>query len=100
MSAQKVAVTSEIPDGNGKVVSINGKALAVFNCGGTFYATENTCPHRGGPLADGAVAGNNVTCPWHGWEFDIPNGRCLTNPAASVPTYPLELKGEEIWVSL
>ncbi len=100
MSAQKVAVTSEIPEGSGKVVAVGGKTLAIFNCNGVFYATDNTCPHRGGPLGEGDVAGTHVTCPWHGWEFDVANGRCLTNPAALFSAYPLEIKDQEIWISI
>ena len=59
----------ELPDGN---------ELAVYNVGGEFYATENFCPHRGAPLADGVLCGHIVECGWHGWQFDVRTGECLT----------------------
>ena len=59
----------ELPDGN---------ELAVYNVGGEFYATENFCPHRGAPLADGVLSGHIVECGWHGWQFDVRTGECLT----------------------
>ena len=100
MSQIKVATTGDISDGTGKVVEIEGKTIAVFNCGGKFYATTNTCPHRGGPLGEGQVEGSIVTCPWHGWEIEVASGRCLTNPAAAVASYPVEVNGEDILVTL
>ena len=55
-----------------------GDELAVYNVGGEYYATENFCPHKGAPLSEGALCGHIVECGWHGWQFDVRNGQCLT----------------------
>ena len=62
-------VTFELPDGD---------ELAVYNVGGEFYATENFCPHRGAPLTEGMLCGHIIECGWHGWQFDVRSGECLT----------------------
>jgi nitrite reductase/ring-hydroxylating ferredoxin subunit len=56
----------------------NGDELAVYNVNGEFYATENFCPHRGASLAEGILCGHIVECGWHGWQFDVRTGECLT----------------------
>jgi len=59
----------ELPDGD---------ELAVYNVDGEFYATENFCPHKGAPLSEGILCGHVVECGWHGWQFDVRSGECLT----------------------
>lgn len=100
MDMTKVAKVSEIPAGAGKVVEAGGKTIAVFNCEGTFYAIDNTCKHRGGPLGDGSLSGTTVTCPWHGWEYDVAKGTCALDPSVSVQTFPVTVEGDEIVVSV
>jgi len=65
-----------------------GDELAIFNVDGEFYATENFCPHRGAPLAEGILCGHNVECGWHGWQFDVRTGECLT-VKEKIKTYPV-----------
>ncbi|MBI4343645.1 MAG: nitrite reductase small subunit NirD [Candidatus Omnitrophica bacterium] len=96
----KVAATSEIPAGAGKVVEAGGKTLAVFNCEGTFYAIDNTCKHRGGPLGEGSLTGKSVMCPWHGWEYDVTTGACAMDEAIKVQTFPVKVEGGDVLVSL
>ena len=67
----KVAEVGEIPEGEGKSVTCGKHRIAVFNTGGTFHAISDSCPHAGGPLSDGWIEGTKITCPWHGWSFDI-----------------------------
>ncbi len=71
----------EIPPGTAKLVKVNGKPIAIFNLNGNFYATDDTCPHEGGPLSSGVIEGENVTCPWHGATFHIVSGKALEPPA-------------------
>ena len=66
MAFEKAANLSEVPAGTIKEVQLGGKAVALANVGGTFYAINGTCLHRGGPLGQGLVEGTVVTCPWHG----------------------------------
>ena len=96
----KVAQKSDVPPGTGKVVEVGGKAIAVFNCEGTFYATDNTCKHRGGPLGEGTLTGTTVMCPWHGWEFDVTNGACSMDPTIKVSTFEVKVQGDDVLVAL
>ncbi|MFN7973148.1 MAG: Rieske (2Fe-2S) protein [Acidobacteriota bacterium] len=99
MAFVKVGRKVDVAQGCGKVVDVGGKPVALFNDEGTFHAIHNTCVHRGGPLGDGDLAGNIVTCPWHGWEYDVTTGACQTNPQAKVASYEVKLEGDEILVS-
>jgi NAD(P)H-dependent nitrite reductase small subunit len=96
----KVASAADIPAGTGKVVEVGGKSIAVFNCDGTFYAVDNTCKHRGGPLAEGSVSGTTVSCPWHGWEYDVTSGACQMDPSIKVDTFSVKVEGGDILLSL
>src|SRR5262249_61882334 len=77
----KVAETKEVAPGTGKVVDAEGRRIALFNVAGTFHAIDNTCTHRGGPLGEGGLAGEGVTCPWHGARFSVKTGDVLAPPA-------------------
>jgi nitrite reductase/ring-hydroxylating ferredoxin subunit len=96
----RVAGTGDVPPGHGLEAEINGKTLAVFNVGGTFHVTDNTCVHRGGPLCEGEVEGKIVTCPWHGWQFDVTTGECTKNPSAKVEVYQVKVEGPDVKVLL
>lgn len=95
----KVAIKSEIASGNAKKVEVNGKEIALFNLGGNFCAIDETCPHRGGPLSEGSLEGNVVTCPWHGWQYDVTTGACLTNPSVSQNKYEIKIEGNDLLIS-
>ena len=93
-----VAKTDEIPAGSGKVVTVDGTEVAVFNIDGNFHAIDNTCKHRGGPLAEGTIEGTMVTCPWHGWEYDVTDGRCETNPGAASTCFNVRVEGDDVQI--
>ncbi len=96
----KVAQTTDIEPGQGKVIEAEGKTLAVFNVGGTFYAVDNTCLHRGGPLGEGELDDKIVTCPWHGWQYDVSTGQNAMNPAVKVASYPVKVEGGAVFVEV
>ena len=96
----KVAKLGDLPPGEGMVIEVEGKDIALFNVEGVFYALDNVCPHRGGPLGEGFLQGKIVTCPWHGWKFDVTTGRSSVNPEASVSCYTVKVEGEDILVEL
>ena len=100
MARVSVAATGEIPVGEGRVVDAAGKTLALFNVGGTYYAIDNGCPHRGGPLGEGDVDGALVACPWHGWRWDVTSGANANNPAVRVACFPVTVDGDRILVDL
>ena len=94
----RVAGVNEIPEGQGRVVDVAGRTLALFNVGGAFYAIDNSCPHRGGPLGEGDVDNGIVLCPWHAWRWDVRTGRNANNPAVTVACYPVSVVGGGVCV--
>ena len=100
MARTKIAETHELPPGQAKVVAAGGKTLALFNCDGTFYAVDNTCRHRGGPLGEGELEGTVVTCPWHGWQYDVTTGANAANPAVTIACFPVTVEGGTVYVDI
>src|SRR5436305_1684316 len=97
----RVAKTGEVAPGEGKAVDVGARRIAIFNIDGTFYAIDDTCTHRGGPLSEGMVVGREVTCPWHGAAFDVTTGSVLGAPAPrDVTHYAVRVAGEDIEVEL
>ncbi len=99
----------EIPPGTAKFIKVEGKPIAIFNLDGKFYATDDTCPHEGGPLSSGFIEGENVVCPWHGATFHIMSGKTLEPPAGEkmgppvdkgVACYPVRIVGEELEIEV
>jgi nitrite reductase/ring-hydroxylating ferredoxin subunit len=96
-----VATTDELAPGGAKQVHVDGKTLALFNLAGTYYAIDDTCPHRGGPLSEGAIEGEQVTCPWHGSVFEITSGEVLSPPARTgVARYTVRVQGKNVEVEM
>jgi nitrite reductase/ring-hydroxylating ferredoxin subunit len=100
MALERAAKVSEIPPGSIKEVRVAGQPIAVANVGGTFYAINGTCLHRGGPLGQGQLEGAVVTCPWHGWQFDVTTGKAVMNPSAGVTCLRALVQGDEVYVDL
>ncbi len=98
MEAIAVAKVTDVPPGTSKVVIVAGRPVALFNVGGTFFATDNSCLHRGGPLGEGTLDGEVATCPWHGWQYDVKTGGNLGNPAAKLRTYRVVVEGDDVKV--
>jgi len=95
-----VAAESEVPEGGAKCASAGGVALALFKQGGKIFALTNTCPHKGGPLCDGEVDGKLVACPLHGYQYDVTNGNCETNPALKAKTFPTRVENGQVKVTV
>ncbi|MGQ0574879.1 MAG: Rieske (2Fe-2S) protein [Pseudonocardia sp.] len=126
-----VGRVSDIPPGERKIVEVGGRTIGVFNVRGRFYALRNICPHQGAPLCQGSLGGTALpsrpgefvwgregeilSCPWHGWEFDVTTGRSVFNPHrtrvrtfevsvapadadadASVPTFPVTVDDDGV----
>lgn len=81
-------------------IIIGGTAIAVANVGGTHHAITNTCPHAEGPLGEGGLDGPIVTCPYHGWKFDVTNGGCLTNPGVTLKRYDVKIEKDAVCVRI
>jgi len=95
----RVASASEIPPGSAKVVVVLGHPVAVFNVDGSFHAVSNVCLHRGGPIGEGTLDGPIVTCPLHGWEYDVRTGKNVSNPMARLRRYAVRVEGDDVLVS-
>src|SRR2546425_614095 len=77
------------------------KRIALFNVDGKFFALDNTCAHRGGPLAEGEISGHEVTCPWHGARFDVRTGQVVGPPAQqAVARYGVRVTESDIEVEV
>ena len=100
MALLRAAKRDEIPAGTIREFQLNGKTVAIANVDGKLYAINNVCLHRGGPLGEGELKGKIVTCPWHGWTYDVTTGKTTMNPAVGVETYPIEIKGDDVWVEV
>jgi nitrite reductase/ring-hydroxylating ferredoxin subunit len=101
MAFTTVATVQEVPPGRAKQVTVNGRAIGIFNVGGTFYAIEDQCTHRGAPLSEGECDGTEVVCPWHGARFDLTSGAHRSPPASrGVAAYKVQLVGDEVQVEV
>ena len=99
--AKEVAKVGDIDEGSSILVELDGKEIALFNSGGSFYAIDNECTHVGGPLCEGDLEGTTVICPWHGAEFDITTGEVLSPPAEeSVGCYKVTIDGDSVMIEL
>ncbi len=94
------AQSSEIPSFGKKAVTLNGKALLLVNVKGEFFACDNECPHQGSPMTAGIVMDGTISCPRHGYRFDLRTGSCADVPAFTLKLYPTELRGEELFVEI
>jgi NAD(P)H-dependent nitrite reductase small subunit len=86
-----VARVADVAPGTAKTVVVGDREIALFNVGGAFYALDNTCPHQGGPLAEGWIEGKTVTCPWHAWSFKLADGQMTLGDYASVETFDVRI---------
>ena len=89
---------ADIAPGTAKTVDVDGVEVAVFNVGGTFYALENTCPHQGAQLHEGWLDGTTITCPWHAWCFNLPDGTMTLGAYANVDPYDVTVEDGEVFV--
>lgn len=96
----KVAKKSEIPEDTGKKVEPKGQEIALFKMNGKVCAIHAVCPHQGGPLDEGGLTESVVTCPWHGWEFNVTTGACSFNDAIHVPTFNVKEDGDDVYIEV
>ena len=97
-----IAKLDDLPPGTCTSIETEEQGIALFNLDGQIYALDNTCPHAGGPLGEGIIEGEHITCPWHGWKFHIPTGVCQKNPTPSlnVVSYDVQVVDDIIQISL
>lgn len=90
-----------VREGSGTVVMVGERSVALFRVEGACYAIANACPHRGGPLAKGEISGHTVTCPWHGWTWDVRTGVNVRSPASKrVECFPVRTVDGELLIQV
>jgi len=100
MAFVRVASTADIAPGTARCIEAGGKQIALFNVGGAFHAIDNLCLHRGGPLAEGEIDGALVTCPWHGWQYDVTTGKNVLEDDEAVARYEVKVEGSDVLVDI
>jgi nitrite reductase (NADH) small subunit len=96
----KVASISDVQPGTAISVTVNGAEIALYNVRGKIFATDNTCLHQGGPLGEGILQGEVVSCPWHMWEYNVCTGEKVGDSSVKVSTFPVEIDGKDIKVGV
>jgi nitrite reductase/ring-hydroxylating ferredoxin subunit len=96
----RVASLKEIRIGKGKALTVQGREVAIFRIGDEVFAFENLCPHQHVPvLAEGSLEGTVLTCPMHGWRFDITDGSCV-HASGRLKTFAVELRGDDVYIDI
>lgn len=96
----KIATIEEVGPGQKKLVEVDGSELLVCHALGAYYAISPICPHEDGPLQDGSLIGEIVTCPVHGYDFNVRTGECQFDSEYRVTTYPVKAEGADLYVQL
>jgi nitrite reductase (NADH) small subunit len=94
----RVASLAEIPPGAAKEVTVGDQVVAIFNVDGTLYALDGICRHSGGPLAKGRLAGEVITCPWHGWQFNVTTGHHCLAPRIRADCFAVVAEGDDVFI--
>jgi nitrite reductase/ring-hydroxylating ferredoxin subunit len=107
---EKIARTEDVPPGQTRFIVIRGKPLVLARWGGSIHALSGLCPHQSKPLSGARVWGGLLTCPWHNFQYDLRTGENhyprnvyppdLASQLAPLKTYPVEIRGNAIWVDL
>jgi nitrite reductase (NADH) small subunit len=99
---QTVCKVHDVPDGEGKIVPLGRKVIAVFRANGGYYAIDDVCPHMGASLGSGYVEGDAVTCPWHGWRFRLTDGAWADYPKGKVKIacYAVRVEGDDVQIEV
>ncbi|HEX4132365.1 MAG TPA: Rieske 2Fe-2S domain-containing protein [Pirellulales bacterium] len=96
----RIGAVGDCPPGESKELVAEDLILALFNVDGTFYVLDGVCPHQGGPLGKGCLAAAIVTCPWHGWQFDVRTGEHQLNHRLHQPAFETRVEADAVWVNL
>lgn len=94
------AKLGDVPNFGKKVVSVNGQEILLVNLKGTIFAVENECPHQGSPMGAAMVKDGHISCPRHGYRFNLADGRCIDHPEYTLKTYTVQIQGDDILVDV
>jgi len=96
----RAAVVAECPPGTARELVLAGRIVALFRIDDKFFALDGICPHQGGPLGKGRLNGCILTCPWHGWQFDVRTGQHQINASLRHPGFPVKVENGDVFVEL
>lgn len=96
----RVAGVAEVSPTKAREIEHQGRVIAVFQVGSEYHAIDGICPHQGGPLAEGPLEGTCVTCPWHGWQFDVLTGKTPLGSRVKQDVYAVKVEGDSIFVEV
>jgi nitrite reductase (NADH) small subunit len=96
----RIAAVNDCPPGEAREIVAAGRIVALFNVDGQFYALDGICPHQGGPLGKGTLRGCVVTCPWHGWQFNVSTGQHQASQRLEHPTFAVKVEGDDVFAQL
>ncbi|MBI4670258.1 MAG: Rieske (2Fe-2S) protein [Chloroflexi bacterium] len=87
-----IARADDIQEGERKIVNVDGISIGMFHHNGNWYALRNSCLHRGGPVCTGKLEGDTLTCPWHGFQYDVRDGHLIVDPKSRLDTFKVRLE--------
>jgi nitrite reductase/ring-hydroxylating ferredoxin subunit len=96
----RVVDVADFPAGTAREYVVDGHVIALFRVGDAFHALDGICPHQGGPLGKGRLDGCIVTCPWHGWQFDVRTGQHQVNASLRHASYALRIDEDVVYVEV
>jgi nitrite reductase (NADH) small subunit len=96
----RVCAVEECPLGQAREFVAGERLVALFHIADGYYALDGLCPHQGGPLGKGSLAGPVVTCPWHGWQFDVRSGQHQVNRSLRHPQLAVKIEDGGVWVDV
>jgi nitrite reductase/ring-hydroxylating ferredoxin subunit len=95
-----VGRVEDIPEGERKIIEVDDLSIGVFHHNEEWYALQNSCLHRGGPVCAGPLEGETLTCPWHGYQYNLSDGKLLLDQSATLPMYPVKVIDGVVQVSV
>ncbi len=96
----EIAKVADVAVGSGKELTVGDRIVALFNVDGQFHAIDGICAHAGGPVGDGELSGCIVTCPWHGWQYDVSTGAMCLNDQIRLESFPVKVEGDSVLVEM
>ncbi len=100
MKLVRAVEANELNDGQSKILNLDGNVLVLLRVKDSYFAVSNNCLHRGGPLGEGELNGYEITCPWHGWKYDVRNGSFTIIPTLKVKTYGVKIVNGAVFVEV
>ncbi|HET7711861.1 MAG TPA: Rieske 2Fe-2S domain-containing protein [Thermoanaerobaculia bacterium] len=97
---EEIARLDDLTSGRPLAVDVGGRRVVLYRTADGVFATDNVCPHRGGPLAEGDLIGNEIICPWHLWGFDVRTGICTGNDEVMVAHHDVKVVDGRVFIRL